>query len=608
MKKIQIDEIRKVLNPSQWEAVATLDGPLLVVAGAGTGKTRVIEYRCLNMIAHGIAPEHILLLTFTRKAAREMLGRASVHDPQCRQIQGGTFHSFAYRLIRTYRKVLGLGDQISFIDEADSADALHLLAMRAGYLEDKSRFPKKDTLRSILSMGLNRHQTMAQVLARDYPHFGGLATKIEDLRRQYAEYKIARNLVDFDDMLVYLKFLLDDAEVNRKVASQFKYVMVDEFQDTNRLQWDIVSSLAQSHQNCMAVGDDTQSIYSFRGAYYKNMFDFPKRFSGTRIVRLERNYRSTQPILDVANAVIEGEKEKYSKVLQATCPGGDMPTLSYFKDAFDEAEAVARRIKDYHDEGIPLSSIGVLYRSNFVSLPFQLALSKRNIPFAVYGGMKFVETAHVKDILAFLKFHHNPQDEISLARVLMLTDGIGPKTAEKIKELIVFASKNGRTAAWEKDLEVAIKSPGVRLGVQKLADLFISLGRSADVEAKVRKVNHFYGPILKTKFDDYNMREEDLKAFLEIASGYTSLEQFLVDFVTIEPPEKSLIEMRAQPEDEPPMTLSTVHSAKGLEWEVVFIVSVVDGSIPVSYASMSRSRGPSDICTSPCTTRGVTEA
>jgi DNA helicase-2/ATP-dependent DNA helicase PcrA len=580
MHKLTIEDFKKRLNPSQLEAVVTIDGPLLVVAGAGTGKTRVIEYRCLYMIEQGIAPENILLLTFTRKAAREMLGRASMHDSRCKKIEGGTYHSFAYRVIKKYKSVLGLSEHISFIDESDSADALHLLAARAGCLEEKSRFPKKDTLRSILSMSVNRNQSIREVLTKDYPHFLPKEAALKDIQKKYAEYKIARNLIDYDDMLIYLKFLLENPEVNKKVSSQFKYIMVDEFQDTNKVQADIVYSLACGHHNCMAVGDDTQSIYSFRGAYYKNMFDFPNRFTDTKIIKLEYNYRSIQPILDVANAVIEGEKRKYSKVLFTTCQGNDMPTLSYFKDAFAESEWVAAKIKEYRDQGVLLGSIGVLYRSNFLSLPVQLALSKLNIPFAVYGGMKFVETAHIKDVLAFLKVNHNPKDEISLARVLMLLDGIGPRTAEKVKEII--SAPGG--VHLDEGLKDVVKNPSVRKELERVAGLFRSLAQTEGTEAKVRKIIHFYTPFLKKKFDDYPLRQEDLKAFLEISSSYTSVEQFLVDFVTIEPPERSLVSMEAKKEDERPVTLSTIHSAKGLEWEVVFIIALVDGCLPVSYA------------------------
>lgn len=577
---IKMDELKKMLNPSQLDAVMTIQGPVLVVAGAGTGKTRVIEYRCLYMIDQGVRPEQILLLTFTRKSAREMLSRASLHDPECRKIEGGTFHSFAYRIIKKYKQALGLGDNISFIDAADGSDALYLLAAKLGFLEDKTRFPKKDTLRSILSMSLNRNQAVADILSRDYPHFSHLTSQIEELRGEYTQYKIAHNLIDYDDMLIYLKFLLEDETINQQVSSQFKYIMVDEFQDTNKIQADIIFALSKGHRNCMAVGDDTQSIYSFRGAYYKNMFDFPERFADTKIVKLEYNYRSTQPILDVANAVIEGEKRKYSKVLFTMSQGDEKPTLSFFKDAYAEAEWIADRILTLRRRGAALKSIGVLYRSNFLSLPAQLALSKLNIPFVVYGGIKFIETAHIKDVLAFLKVHHNVKDELSLARVLMLLDGVGPRTAQKVKDLVLC----GAPAEFDQELKKMIKNPVLRKELAHVAGLLNSLKNIKGVREKIKKVVDFYNPILKKKFDDYPVRQDDLKAFMEISCSYVSLEQFLVDFVTIEPPERSIVNIEAGKEDEGAVTLSTVHSAKGLEWDVVFVMALVDGSLPVSYA------------------------
>lgn len=580
MKQISVKDYKAALNPAQWEAVSTVEGPLLVVAGAGTGKTRVIEYRCLYMIEQGIAPESILLLTFTRKAAREMLSRASLHEAKCGRIEGGTFHSFAYRLIQRYKKMLGLGENISFLDESDCADILHLLASRAGFLEDKARFPKKDTLRSILSMSVNRHQGLKEIIQKDFPHFLNLCPQLEGLRSQFSEYKIARNLIDYDDMLIYLRFLLEKEEVRESVSKRYRYCMVDEFQDTNKIQADIIYLLCKSHQNCMAVGDDTQSIYSFRGAYYKNMFDFPSMFEGCRIIKLEYNYRSTQPILDVANTVIEAEKKKYSKVLFTTSPGEEKPTLSYFKDAFSEADFIAAKIKEYRDRGVGLHEMGVLYRSNYLSLPVQLALSKRNLPFAVFGGMKFVETAHIKDVLAFLKVHHNSKDEISLARILMLLEGVGPKTAEKIKDVILgcdekefFASFKGIT----KNTQVVQEASKVRA-------LFDALKKTKDLEGIIKKVNSFYAPYLKKKFDDYPLRQDDLKALCEIASTYSNLEQFLVDFVALEPPDRSVVEAGSDRPDEKPITLSTIHSAKGLEWKVVFLVALIDGSLPVSYS------------------------
>jgi len=576
MKKINFENI---LNPSQCEVVNTLDGPLLVVAGAGTGKTRVIEYRVLNLILKGVNPSSIILLTFTRKAAREMLDRASRHNRLCHQVEGGTFHSFAYKVIKNYRKVLGFKNNISFMDEADSADAFHLLATKLGFLDKKLRFPKKATLRNIVSMSINRSQNIKSILEKDYPHFLDLKSDLEELHKAYIEFKISRSLIDYDDMLLYLKFLLENDSILKKVTSKFKYVMVDEFQDTNKLQAEIVYLLGKFHQNIMAVGDDTQSIYSFRGAYYKNMFDFPERFPNCRILKLEHNYRSTQPILDVANAIIEGEKEKYTKVLFTVNREGTVPELDFFKDAQMEAGFVAKKIKQLYDQGVELSSIGVLYRSNYTSLLLQIALTRMDIPFIVYGGIRFIETAHVKDVLSFVKVLHNRLDELAWNRVLMLLEGIGPRTAERIFERIL----NNRSL--EHALRDFLSDKKISKGLNKLLKLFNKIkDKHIDISDQLRLIKEFYFPIMKSKFDDYHIRSEDLRALIQTSSEYDSLEKFLVDFVALESPERSMVTNSQKKLDERPVVLSTVHSAKGLEWEAVFIISLIDGSLPVSYS------------------------
>ncbi|MFH1621563.1 MAG: ATP-dependent helicase [Candidatus Omnitrophota bacterium] len=576
MKEINLKD---TLNPSQYEAVSTIDGPLLVVAGAGTGKTRVIEYRVLNLILNGVKPSSILLLTFTRKAAREMLDRASRHNKLCQQVEGGTFHSFAYKIIKAYRKHLGFKNNISFLDESDSADALHLLATKLGFLDKKLRFPKKNTLRNIISMSINRSQDIKTFLEKDYPHFLDLRKDLETLHKAYIDYKINHTLIDYDDMLLYLKFLLENKEIVRKISSKFSHIMVDEFQDTNKLQAEIVYSLGKIHQNIMVVGDDTQSIYSFRGAYYKNMFDFPKQFTKCKILKLEHNYRSTQPILNVANAVIEGEKEKYTKVLFTINKEGVTPELNFFKDAYKEADFVANKIKQLYDEGVELSSIGVLYRSNHNSLPLQLSLSRLDIPFIVYGGIRFIETAHVKDVLSFVKVLQNRSDEIAWNRILMLLDGIGPRTAEKIYNSILN-SRNLEHAFNEFSSDQKFKKE-----LKRLVTLFENIeDKKIDICDKLRQIKDFYYPIMKKKFDDYHLRSDDLRALIQISSEYNSLEEFLVDFVALEPPERSVVSTRRKNLDESPVVLSTVHSAKGLEWEAVFIISLIDGCLPVSYA------------------------
>lgn len=576
MKKIDFKEI---LNPNQYQAVTTIDGPLLVVAGAGTGKTRVIEYRVLNLILNDIKPSSILLLTFTRKAAKEMLYRASRHNKLCQQVEGGTFHSFAYKIIKRYRNFLSFKDTISFLDESDSADALRLLSTKLGFLDTKLRFPKKDTLRNIISMSINRSGNIKSVLERDYPQFLVLQKDLEKLHKVYIDYKLKHCLIDYDDMLVYLKLLLENAEILKRVSSNFNYIMVDEFQDTNKLQGEIVYLLGKLHQNVMAVGDDTQSIYSFRGAYYKNMFEFPKKFPKCKILKLEHNYRSTQPILNIANAIIEGEKEKYTKVLYTVKKEGIIPELDFFKDAQGEADFISNKIKEFYDQGVELSSIGVLYRSNYNSLLLQLSLSKLDIPFAVYGGIRFIETAHVKDMLSFVKVLQNKFDELAWLRILTMLEGIGPRSAEKIIQKI-FQNQS---------LEIALKEFLSDYKIAKEINSLIKLFRNAkdknlSVSEKLRLIKDYYFPIMKNKFDDYHLRNDDLKALIQISSEYKTIEEFLVDFVALEPPERSLIKITKKSTDERPVVLSTIHSAKGLEWDIVFIISLMDGNLPVSYS------------------------
>jgi len=572
-------DFKKILNSSQYDAVTTLEGPLLVVAGAGTGKTRVIEYRVLNLVLSGVDPASILLLTFTRKAAREMLDRASCHNKLCRDVEGGTFHSFAYKVIRTYKKHLGFSDNISFLDEADSADALHLLATKLGFLDSKTRFPKKDTLRNIVSMSINRSMTVKALLEKEYPHFLDLTNDIEKLHKSYIDYKVKNHLIDYDDMLLYLKFILEKDELLAQISSRYKYIMVDEFQDTNKLQADIIYLLGKLNKNVMAVGDDTQSIYSFRGAFYKNMFNFPKVFPGCKILKLEHNYRSTQQILDVANATIEGEKEKYTKVLFTVNKSGTLPELNFFKDAYKEADFIASKIKELYDSGMALSSVGILYRSNHNSLPLQLALSKTDIPYVVYGGLRFTETAHVKDMLSFIKIVQNRFDEIAWNRILMMLEGIGSRTAQKICEKIVS------TQSLETAFQGFYDQKKIKDGLIRLLKLIKKIDTDQlDIPEKLRTIKDYYVPIMKAKFDDHHFRNDDLKALIQISSEYKTLEEFLVDFVALESPERSILGMDKRSTDERPVVLSTIHSAKGLEWEAVFIISLIEGNIPSSYS------------------------
>lgn len=571
-------DFEKGLNPSQLEVVRVINGALLVIAGAGSGKTRVIEYRVLHFIRNNIPPESILLLTFTRKAAQQMLYRAARHDLRCSYVEGGTFHSFAYRILKRYACRLGF-DEFFILDELDAEEAIQVCLDKTGFSGKEKKFPRKDTLRKILSMSVNKNMPIEEILENEYPGFSEYCPEIERIKEGYIQYKISKKYLDYDDLLVYLRELLSKNEDIRSVLSEkYKYIMVDEYQDTNKLQADITYFLGSSHHNVMAVGDDAQSIYGFRGASHENIMDFPRRFSGCRIIKLEANYRSSQSILDVANAVLKDMKSKYSKTLHsASEKQGDKPQLLFFKDNNNEAEWIASKIEEVRNEGVSFSQQAVLFRSAYISIPLQMELRRRNIPYQVFGGMKFYETAHVKDLLSHLKVVLNNTDELSWNRVLMLIGGIGSKTAARIIEAVNNSS----------DFETAIDKFLLEKGrkhtySKELLDLIAVLKEVSEVEDDIKKqvgiLLEYYHPLLKNKFDDWGQRDNDLEALLQISSRYESLSDFLADFA-LDPPEKNMVEVNS-----PAVTLSTIHSAKGLEWECVFLIGLVEGILPVSFS------------------------
>ncbi|MGE5893233.1 MAG: ATP-dependent helicase [bacterium] len=577
-------DIAKKLNPSQFQAVTAINGPVLVIAGAGSGKTRVIEYRVLNLVQSKIHPDSILLLTFTRKAAREMISRASRHNPECRNVEGGTFHSFAYKTLKRYAKVIGLAEAFTVLDESDAEEAVHRCASRLNLFEGKKRFPKKNTLRAIISMATNKSTTIGEVIGKDYPHFGEYVPEIEKLRDEFTAYKIAKNYLDYDDLLLFLRLLLDHKEIRERLGRRYRHIMVDEYQDVNALQGEVACLLAEEHRNIMAVGDDAQSIYGFRGASHENIMAFPRRFPECTIIKLEENYRSSQPILDVANAVLENMKNKYSKCLNsAKKQSGERPGLLFFKDAYEEAEWIADTIKVHLDEGVPLHHQSILFRSMYLSIPLQSELSRRNIPYETYGGLKFYETAHVKDLMAHLKIINNPKDELAWNRVLMLIERIGPKTAATLTDEFTRSSS----------LEDMVKGPFAKYSKghafsEKLGQLQRALGRASgehvDVGEKFGIMLEYYLPLLRDTYDDWHVRMNDLEALRQISMRYDSLDELLDDFA-VEPPERGV--WRVEPEtkeEERPLVLSTIHSAKGLEWDSVFIAGLMEGVLPITFA------------------------
>jgi DNA helicase-2/ATP-dependent DNA helicase PcrA len=577
-------DMRRQLNPSQFAAVTTTEGPVLVIAGAGSGKTKVIEYRVLHLVEKKVNPHSVLLLTFTRSAAREMISRAARHDPRCEDVGGGTFHSFAYKQLKRHAKMIGFSDSFSLLDEGDAAEAVYRCSARLGFYEKEKRYPKKDTLRAIISMSVNKGMSVGEILKREYPHFLEYASDIENLRKEYAAFKISKNYLDYDDLLVFLRLMLENGEIRERLSRKYRYIMVDEYQDTNRLQGDITYFLAEGHGNIMIVGDDAQSIYGFRGASHENIMEFPKRFPECTIIKLEENYRSTQSILDVANAALENMKNKYSKCLvSAKKQTGEKPSLFFFRDAHEEAEWVADRIKAQRDEGIPLSHQAVLFRSQYLSIPLQAELSRLNIPFEVFGGLKFYEAAHVKDVMSHLKILANPRDELAWNRVLTLIEGIGPRISGHLcEEVLECVSFDGII---EGVLSRHAKGRRYSEGIKRLAGLLAGARDEAmDTGARFGLVIDYYLPLLKDRFDDWHLRLNDLETLRQISERYGSLEELLEDFA-IEPPERGV--WRVEPstlDEEGPLTLSTIHSAKGLEWECVVLMGLMDGVLPVAFS------------------------
>ena len=574
-------DYQQELNPAQYEAVITHKGPLLVLAGAGSGKTRTLVYRVARMVEEGIDPNAILLLTFTRRASEEMLQRAgALLGGRCDQVTGGTFHSFANTVLRRYAALLGFANSFTILDRSDSEDVINLIRARLGLDKKERRFPRKQTIVEIVSLAANRVCSIAEVLDDQFPH---LFNELEELIRiddYYRIYKQERSLLDYDDLLTKLRELLQShSEVAERLSAAFRYIMVDEYQDTNRLQAEIIRSLAHAHDNVMAVGDDAQSIYSFRGATVRNILEFPMLFPGTKIIKLEENYRSTQPILNLSNEIILQAKESYTKNLFTRREQGVRPVLVEAESEHYQSRFVAQKILELREQEVPLTEMAVLFRSSFHSFDLELELSRRGIPFVKRGGFKFIETTHIKDTLAHLRIIANPQDAVSWHRVILLLEGVGAKSAEKILAYVLEGPNQAQRLA-------EYPTRGVIGGeLKKLAELLqeVTTPGLKPVE-QVDRVVRYYLPILKrTHRDDLPKRQKDLEHFTVITERYRSLDRLLAD-MALEPPNNSVGDVLAtEHEEEGLLTLSTIHSAKGLEWHSVFIIWAVDGRFPSLY-------------------------
>ena len=571
------------LNPAQIEAVTHGDGPLIVVAGAGTGKTRTLAYRVAHLVSQGTAPDRILLLTFTRRAAEEMLKRAAMavsDDTISTHVWGGTFHATANRLLRLYGKSAGLPSDFTVMDRTDSEDLLNVVRNELGLARTDKRFPRKGTCMDIYSRRVNGDDELGAVLKRYFPWCDMWQAELKLLFRQYVERKQQRCVLDYDDLLLYWYQMLQIDSLAVLMSKRFDHILVDEYQDTNRIQARILQGMRRTNTNITVVGDDAQSIYSFRSATVRNMMDFPSQFSGTKIVTLEQNYRSVQPVLDTTNRIICQARERYSKELWSDRKEGQRPQIITCLDENNQDEEVIRRVLDHYEQGIKLRKQAVLFRASSNSASLELALTRRNIPFRIYGGLRFLETAHVKDLISILRILENPRDEIAWFRVLQLLSGVGPRIAASAFHHVQENGFDPRSIASFR------APPSARADLASLAQLIEDLSSSEEPALVVQfdRVSRFYLPLLENNYENPVPRKNDIEHLGELAVRHSSRRQFLAELV-LEPP-MSTGDFAGPPIlDDDWLVLSTIHSAKGLEWDAVYLIAAADGCLPSDLAT-----------------------
>ncbi|MBU1137385.1 MAG: ATP-dependent helicase, partial [Proteobacteria bacterium] len=567
------------LNSSQRQAVITTEGPLLVIAGAGSGKTRTLVYRVAHLLQQGVEPDKILLLTFTRKASQEMLWRAgNLLNDSCNRVVGGTFHGIANMLLRRYGHHLGFGSSFTIIDRSDAEGIINLLKGSLALTGRDKQFPTKRVLINMLSGSVNKSMALDDLIYEQYSHLSEHVDDILNLDRHYKEFKFNNGLMDYDDLLVNWKRLLQEVpEARREIAARYSHIMVDEYQDTNLIQADIVRLLAHGHDNVMVVGDDSQSIYSFRGADFYNIMRFPKVFPETRIIKLEENYRSSQPILSLTNDIIRNATEKYTKTLFTQIEGDRKPSLFAGRDEREEAVFVTRKIAELRTSGVDLANIAVLFRSGFHSYKIELELNSVGLDFEKRGGLKLTESAHMKDVIAFLRLLVNPVDSLTWNRILLQLDKVGPKIAGKIADAITMADDPVQA------LSVYPCGNTWKMGIANLVQLFQDMKKESAPGVLYEMVMAYYQPLFERIYrDDFPKRQKDLDQLKSIISGYEDLQSF-VDDTTLDPPETvSTLEAG----DVERLVLSTIHSAKGLEWDAVFVIGLAEGRFPHAAAGI----------------------
>ena len=577
------------LNDRQRDAVLYGDGPLLVIAGAGSGKTRALASRVARLVDEGVPAERILLLTFTRRAAAEMLRRsgALISNPSVGKAWGGTFHAVANRLLRQYGAAVGLQDGFTVIDQADSASLFGMLRTELGYSGSQQRFPKKETIAAVYSRTVNARQPLTETVEDRFPWVADHVDALRDLFRAYTARKKEHNVVDYDDLLLYWYALLD-SPTGGTVRKLFDHVLVDEYQDTNRSQAEILRSLCGSGGNLTVVGDDAQAIYSFRGATVENILEFPDLYDGAAVVKLEQNYRSTPQILDAANAVIEASPEMFPKQLWTERHTGRVPELVTCYDEAVQAELVADRVLEHREAGIPLRDQAVLFRTGHHSAGLEIELSRRNIPFVKFGGLRFLEAAHVKDLLAMLRILDNPKDELAWDRVIQMVPGVGPATAAKMTAYLDSEAAKASSDRLEMFIEqdyavVAEARTPMRELRAALADCRGSGGAEPNPSEQIERLMEFCVLVFNRAYDDATARLADLGQLAALAAEYGTRSRFLTE-ITLDPP-ASTSDLAGPPHlDDDYLILSTIHSAKGGEWDAVFVIHAADGNIPSDMA------------------------
>lgn len=574
------------LNPEQRDAVRHPGGPLLILAGAGTGKTTTLCARVAWLVSRGVRPERILLLTFTRRAAREMLQRTRTMvamPPGSRGVLGGTFHSVAHHFVRRHAAALGLPPGFGVLDAGDAADVFDLLREEHGHAQRAERFPKKSTLLDAYSRTVNAQRPLGEVLAESFPWCEEHREDIAALFKAYTARKRALGVIDLDDLLLYWRALAADEIVGRELEGSFDHVLIDEYQDVNGLQVDIVRALRRERRDVTAVGDDFQAIYGWRAASAEHILEFPEHFPDATVVTLERNYRSTQPILDTANALSTQAAKAFPKQLRTEREGGVRPELLFVRDESAQAGEVCDRVLEARERGMDLRTQAVLMRTSHDSALLELELSRRQIPFVKYGGLRYLEAAHVKDLIALFRLADNPRDEISWFRVLQLLEGVGPATARRALDVLVTADGD-QLAAWSEARE---RLPN---DARALADGVIEALRDVRVQAaagvRAERLNRSLAPLISARYPDGPVRLHDLEQLVAAAREASALGHFVSELI-IDPPLSSS-DLAGPPHlDEDYVVLSTIHSAKGLEWQAVHVLAIYDGNFPACLSAGS---------------------